>query len=68
MMDRRVRVFLEALADGRWHSHLPQKEITTKVPDGCVYLGLAKRKLTKIKGDPATFRATSRSLARAGPR
>lgn len=49
-MDSRAKAFLEALKDGRWHRKFPQRAITAKVAEACVYLGLAESKLTRIRG------------------
>ena len=56
MIDRRVRMLLKALEDGRWHERLPQRELTTKLVEACFNQGLIWRKLTKIPGKPGHFR------------
>jgi len=49
-MDRRARVLLTVLKDERWHLKIRQKSVTVGVVEACVHLGLAERKLTKIRG------------------
>jgi hypothetical protein len=50
MIDRRVKLLLKALANGRWHNHFPQQAITPRVIEGCLALKLVKRKLVPVKG------------------
>ena len=50
MIDRRVKRLLEVLKDGRWRNRFPQRTITAKLVEACVYQGLVERRLAKIKG------------------
>ena len=56
MIDRRVRMLLKALEDGRWHDRLPQRELTTKLVEACFNQGLVWRKLTRNPGKSGRFR------------
>ena len=56
MIDRRVKLLLKALEDGRWHDRLPQRELTTKLVEACFNQGLVWRKLTRNPGKSGRFR------------
>jgi len=49
-IDHRVKRLLTVLKDGRWHDRFPQRALSAKLIEACVYQGWVKRKLTKIKG------------------
>jgi len=55
MIDRRVRMLLKALEDGRWHERIPAQAVTARVVEGCLDLKLVKRKLIKIPKKPHHF-------------
>ena len=55
MIDRRVKLLLKALEDGRWHERIPDHAVMARVVEGCLELKLAKRKLTKIPKKPHHF-------------
>jgi len=62
-MDRRARVFLTVLKDGRWHLKFPLAEIPIWVVEACFDLGLVERRLTRDRGtrnSTARFRITEK--------
>jgi hypothetical protein len=61
-MDRRARVFLTVLKDGRWHLKIRPKAVTVGVIEACVHLGLAERRLTKIRGTRSELRITKNGI------
>jgi preprotein translocase subunit Sss1 len=63
VIDRRVKLLLTVLKDGRWHRRLPHGAITARVVEACFDLKLIKRKLTWVRSRRvynASFRITAR--------
>lgn len=66
MIDRRVKLFLEVLKDGRWHRKIPLQKFA-KIPlyvvEACQDLELVECELTRIRGTRnynARFRITQK--------
>jgi len=55
MIDRRVKMLLQAVEDGRWSDRIPAQAITSRVIEACVHQGLVKRKLIRIPKKPHHF-------------